>query len=102
MWARLTRIPGLPPERIDGAVRMFEEEELPMIEQHEGFQGITLMVDPSLGTAAALSLWDTQQNMRESEKLARNAREQAIERAGQAPGPQRDLVVEHFEVKLTR
>ncbi len=103
MWARLTRIPGLAPERIDDAVNMFEEQELPLLEQSEGFEGITVMVDPALGTVAALSMWDTQQHMRDSEKHAHQAREQAIERgAGGSPGPQRDLVVEHLEVKLTR
>jgi heme-degrading monooxygenase HmoA len=102
MWARLTRIPGLPPERIDDVVKMFEEQELPMIEQHEGFQGITVMVDPDLGTAAALSLWDTQQHMRDSEKQAQASREQVIQETGDQPGPRRDLIVERLEVKLQR
>ena len=104
MWARLTRIPGLAPERIDEAVSMFEEQELPLLEQSEGFEGITVMVDPALGTVAAMSLWDTQQHMRDSEKHAHQAREQAIERGGgsERPGPQRDTVVEHLEVKLSR
>ena len=102
MWARLTRIPGLPPERIDEVVEMFEQQELPMIEQHEGFKGITVMVDPALGTAAALSLWETQQHMRDSEKQAQAAREQVIKEAGDQPGPRRDMIVERLEVKLQR
>ncbi|MEX2253539.1 MAG: hypothetical protein WD649_05250 [Thermoleophilaceae bacterium] len=92
----------MAPERIDDAVSMFEDQELPLLEQSDGFEGITVMVDPALGTVAALSLWDTQQHMRDSEKHAAQAREEALQRTGATAGPQRDLVVEHLEVKLTR
>src|SRR5207248_5114702 len=40
MFARMSRIAGLPPERIDEARQYFEQQELPALEQQKGFGGV--------------------------------------------------------------
>lgn len=98
MYARMSRFAGLPAERIDDTLRQFSEEGLTAFEEQSGFEGITVLVDYKGGKAAAISFWDSEATMRRSEKAAALARDQAVERAG----PQRDPVVDHYEVVLTR
>ena len=98
MHARMSRFAGLPAERIDQTVQQFNEDGLAALEQQSGFQGITVLVDHRAGKAAAISFWDSEASMRESEKAAALARDQAVETAG----PDREPVVDHYEVVLTR
>jgi hypothetical protein len=98
MHARLSRFAGLDPERIDATVRQFEEEALPRLEQQPGFRGITVGVNYQGGQAVAIALWETEADMRRSEKLAAEAREQAVATAG----PSRTPIVDHYEVVVHR
>jgi hypothetical protein len=98
MHARLSRFAGLDPERVDATVRQFEEEALPRLEQQPGFRGITVGVNYQGGQAVAIALWDTEADMRRSEKLAAEAREQAVATAG----PSRTPIVDHYEVVVHR
>jgi hypothetical protein len=98
MHARLSRFAGLDPERIDATVRQFEEEQLPRLEQAAGFRGITVGVNHRSGQAVALALWETEADMRESERIAEEAREQAVATAG----PARTPIVDKYEVVLHR
>ncbi len=98
MWARLTRFVGLGPERIAQAVQEFEEQQLPAIEQLPGFEGVYVMVDNRGGIAAALTLWETQEGLKNSETLAQQAREAAIQTAG----PERPPLIDQFEVVLQK
>ena len=56
-------------------LRQFEEEALPRLEQEPGFRGITLGVNYQHGQAIALALWETEADMRQSEKLAGEVRD---------------------------
>lgn len=96
MHARLSRFAGLDAERIDDMVRQFDEEGLSSLQEQQGFEGITLAVNYTSGQALALSLWDTEGHMRESERAASEAREQAIATAG----PSRAPIVDRYEVVL--
>jgi heme-degrading monooxygenase HmoA len=98
MYARMTKFVGLPPERIDQALAEFKEGQLSELEGQEGFQGIMVLVDRPAGTAAALSMWDSESHMKESERTADRARESAVALAK----PERFPVVDHFEVVLSR
>jgi hypothetical protein len=98
MHVRLSRFAGLDPERIDATVRQFQEEALPRLEQAAGFRGITVGVNTRAGQAVAVALWETEADMRESERLADEAREQAVATAG----PARTPVVDNYEVVLHR
>ena len=44
MHARMSRIAGLPPERIDEARQYFEQAELPALQKQQGYQGVIVMV----------------------------------------------------------
>jgi heme-degrading monooxygenase HmoA len=98
MHARLSRFGGLDPERIDATVREFEEEALPRLEQQPGFRGITVGVSYQSGQAVAIALWESEADMSRSEKLAAEAREQAVATAG----PSRTPIVDHYEVVIQR
>ena len=94
MHARLSRFAGLEPERIEATLRQFEEEALPRLQQAPGFRGITLGVNYQHGQAIALALWETEAEMRQSEKVADEARDQAVD----THGPVREAIVDDFEV----
>ena len=94
MHARLSRFAGLDPERIDEALRQFEEAGLSDLAQLPGFRGITVCVNRKSGQAAAITLWETEGDMKRSEELAIKARERAVATAG----PSREPIVDVYEV----
>jgi|SRR5947209_17628922 len=98
MHARLSRFAGLPPERIDRTIRGFEEGELQLVEKCEGFKGVVVMVNRAAGQAAAITYWESEANMRESEKVAGQAVQAALERGE----PSREPVIDRYEVLLQR
>ncbi len=98
MHARVSRFAGLDGERIHDVVRQFEGEGLSSLQQQKGFGGITVAVNYASGQAVAMTLWESDADMRESERVASEAREKAIATAG----PSRAPVVDHYEVILQR
>ena len=98
MHARLSRFAGLPPERIDRTIRGFEEGELRLVEQCPGFKGVVVMVNRASGQAAAITYWESEEDMRESEKVAGQAVQAALERSE----PSREPVIDRYEVVLQR
>jgi hypothetical protein len=50
------------------------------------------------GQAVAIALWESEADMSRSEKLAAEAREQAVATAG----PSRTPIVDHYEVVIQR
>lgn len=97
MHARLSRFAGLDAERIEETVRQFREEGLATLRAQKGFEGATVAVNYATGQAFALTLWDSEGDMRESERAATEAREQAIATAG----PSRVPVVDRYEVVVS-
>src|SRR5436305_1705214 len=79
MYARMSRIAGLPPERIDEARQYFEQQELPALEHQKGFDGVLVMVDRADGRATAITFWQTQEDMRASDRAADEARAATLE-----------------------
>jgi heme-degrading monooxygenase HmoA len=98
MHARLSRFAGLDPERIEETTRQFEDESLEALAQQPGFRGITVGVNRRSGKAVTLTLWETEADMRQSAKLADEAREQAVATAK----PERDPIVDDYEVLVSR
>jgi heme-degrading monooxygenase HmoA len=94
MHARLSRFAGLDPERIEETVHQFRDGALPELREQQGFKGITVAVNRRTGQALAVTLWETEADMKASEKLATQAREQAIATAR----PSREPIVDHYEV----
>jgi hypothetical protein len=98
MYARMTTFAGLPPERVDPAIREFQEGQLPLLEQEDGFQGVLVLVNRGQGRAAALTLWETEAHMRASEKIADRARDSAVA----TTRPAREPIVDRFEVVVQK
>jgi heme-degrading monooxygenase HmoA len=96
MHARLSRFAGLPPERLDQTVDEFREQQLPELERQAGYRGVVVMLNRSSGQAAALSFWESEADLRASEKLAARAREAAVATAQ----PEREAVVDSYEVVI--
>lgn len=96
MYGRLSRFAGLDPEHIEATLRQFQEEALPRLKQEPGFRGITLGVNYEHGQAIALALWESEADLRQSEKLAGEVRDQAVDRHG----PVREAIVDDYEVVL--
>lgn len=78
----------------DDAVRAFEQARGP-VEQMAGNQGAMLLVSPNGDKAMTITLWESEQALRDSEEQANRAREQA---AGGVGMTIRD--VEPYEVAL--
>jgi heme-degrading monooxygenase HmoA len=98
MHARLSRFAGLPPERLDQTVDEFREQQLPELERQAGYKGVVVMLNRSSGQAAALSFWESEADLRASEKLAARAREAAIATAQ----PEREPIVDSYEVVIRK
>jgi len=98
MHARLSRFAGLPPERLEETIREFEEEQLPAIEEQPGFAGFFMGVDYNAGRAAAISFWDSREDMEASARMAGQARDQVAATA-QAP---REPIVDQYEVVISK
>jgi heme-degrading monooxygenase HmoA len=98
MHLRLSRFAGLDPDRIDETLQRFQEDELPRLEQQEGFGGITVGINRGTGQAVAVVLWESETAMRTSEKLADEVRDRAVATAK----PSREPVVDHYEVVLRK
>ena len=98
MYTRLTRMVGLPPERIEATLGRFEREDLPAIEQQQGYRGVTVGVDEQGGKAFVITLWETREDMLASEKRAAEARDTAVSELD----PERPPIVDHFEIKLQK
>lgn len=101
MYARLSRFAGLPPERIDDTVDQFAKGALPTFEQMSGYKGVLIAVNQAEGKAAAITFWETRDDMHESDKLADQARAAALEQA-HGSEPTREPVVDHYEVVIQR
>ena len=99
MHARMSRIAGLPPERIDEARQYFEQAELPALQKQQGYKGVIVMVDRNDGRATAITFWDTLDDLKASDRTADQAREATMERA-RSVDPSREPVIERYEVLI--
>ena len=97
MFARVSRFVGLPPERIEATLKMFQEEYLPSIQQLQGFRGVEVMVDRQGGRAIATTYWETKEDLDASAKAVGQAREAAVS----ALDPERPPLTESYEILLS-
>jgi len=95
MHARLTTL-MLDPDRLGEAITQLESDEIPRFKQIDGFKGFTLLVDRDSGKTTAVSFWESEAAMRESEQAVQPSRQRAAETGGAAGEP----TVERFEVAL--
>ena len=76
MYSRIARY-EVPPERLDEAVRAFDEAARGLSEL-DGSLGGYLLVDREGGTAMTLTLWADQESMSRSEVAAAALRRRAV------------------------
>ena len=92
MYARVTTLQA-DTARMEDAVRFTREQLIPRAKTLPGFQGGYWLGDRATGRAMAITLWDTEEEMRASEELAAQLRDES---AGQLGGTV--LSVERMEV----
>ena len=92
MFARVTRLQG-QVDRLDQGIRIFQEQTLPVVQAQSGFTGAYLLVDRQQGTALAISMWDSEGAMQQSEHDIAEQRTQAAQQMGAG-----EPTVEHYEV----
>jgi len=92
--ARVTTL-QMDPSTLDETTAQLENEDVPGFKRLDGFKGMTLIADRQSGKTLALSFWESEEAMRQSEEAVKGARQRAAETGG-AGEPQ----VERFEVLL--
>lgn len=92
MHARVSTFQG-PTDKIDEGLRVAEEDILPALGQEPGFKGIIFLGDRKSGKTIAVTLWEDEQAMRNSEEDANQLRQQAADAEGSTIES-----VERFEV----
>lgn len=95
MHARVTTL-TMEPARLNDAIRQLEADEIPRWKQIDGFKGFTLLVNRGSGHSTAVSFWESEAAMRESEEAVSGSRERAAETGGASDSP----TVERFEVVI--
>ncbi len=94
MYARVTKIKATP-EKLDEAIRQYQEETVPMIERMGG-KGGYLLVDRKNGNTLSITLWDTEQDMQASEEQGNRMRARAAQTSSAAQPPE----VERYQVAV--
>lgn len=92
MYARVSTIQG-PTDQLDQGLERMKTEIVPSVKQL-GAQGIISLADRTTGKSLTITLWDTEEDLRESEEQANQLRRQAAEGIGASSEPQ----VERYEV----
>jgi heme-degrading monooxygenase HmoA len=94
MHARVTTL-DMDPSKVDEVRDQLEGEDVPEFQKLDGFKGMTLLTDRQTGKTIAVTFWESEDALRQSEEAVKDARRRAAESGG-AGGPQ----VERFEVIL--
>jgi hypothetical protein len=94
----MSRFAGLPPERIEQTIREFEEGQLQALSQQPGYKGVMIGIDRAEGKSIAITFWETSENLRASDRLADQARQQALD----AVKPSREPIVDRYEIVVQR
>jgi heme-degrading monooxygenase HmoA len=92
--ARVSLYEGGPGVNIDSAMQRFEDA-LKDLQQIDGHQGSTLLVDRNGGKAVTITYWDTEDHLNASVQAANELRQQAADAGGLSI---RDVA--HYEVAL--
>lgn len=94
MFARMSTFEG-PAERIDEEIRETGGRTVPAVRRIPGSVGMVALVDRVSGKMVAITLWESEQAMKESEEAADGIRRESAEQSGE-----RIASVERFEVAV--
>jgi hypothetical protein len=78
MHARLTRFQG-PTTSLDESIRIATTQAIPATAQLPGYVGAIFLVDRESGKLVTLSLWETEDHLRESDRTVARWRQQAAD-----------------------
>ena len=94
MFARVSTFQG-PPDQTSKGIRVAREQILPAARLQDGFVGIFLLYDREGGRSLAITLWETEEDLKASEEAALRARAESALASG-------DVIVgvERYEVAL--
>jgi heme-degrading monooxygenase HmoA len=90
MWARVSSYQG-SSEQVDAAAARLPEQAL---REMSGFERAYLLVDRESGKALTITLWESEDALRESEERANQLRSQVAEDLGATGTP----TIERYEV----
>lgn len=94
MFARVSTFRG-PVDQTAEGIQVAREQILPAARLQDGFKGIYILFDRASGESLALTLWDTEDDLRASEEAALLARTESAEVSGEAI-----VSVRRYEVAL--
>jgi heme-degrading monooxygenase HmoA len=94
MFARVTTYEG-PPEQLDQGIKHSRERILPAVRNIAGFSGVLFLADRQTGKAHTITLWESEQAMRDSEEEAGRFRQESAEAGGETIAG-----VERYEVAI--
>jgi heme-degrading monooxygenase HmoA len=90
MWARVSTYRG-SPEQVEAAAARLPEQAL---QEMSGFERAYLLIDRESGNALTITLWESEDALRESEERANQLRSQVTDDLGATGAP----TVERYEV----
>lgn len=82
------------PDKLTGLIK-FSEEQLPDTREAPGFKGFYLLADRQNGKVVSISLWDSDDDLRQFEARGAQLRKEASSELSMAPTP-----VDLYEVVL--
>jgi hypothetical protein len=94
MHARVSTITG-SPDQAEAGISDFREEVVPWIREHGGRGGI-LLVDRETGKAVAVTLWNDEESMRQSEEAANEHRRRVSDQMESTESP----MIDRYEVAV--
>ena len=94
MHARVTTVAG-DPSKTEAGVAQFRDQALPAVKGMQGYEGAILLVDRQKGAGLAITLWASEDDMRNSEEAVMELRR----RAGEAMGADQQEV-DRYEVAI--
>ena len=95
MYARVTTVQG-QADRLEEGIRTFQEQTVPFLRGQAGFKNAYLLVDRQQAKALAISVWESEEAMQQTEEAIAQQRQQAAQQMG-ASTP----TVERYEVAFT-
>jgi quinol monooxygenase YgiN len=66
MHARVTRV-QLQPDKLDEAIRIYQESVIPAARQQPGFRSTQLITDRASGMGLSITVWESEADLQASE-----------------------------------
>lgn len=81
MHARVT-LSDTPTDKVDLAIKVINEEVIPAAKKIAGFKGGYWLGDRTTGKGITITLWDSEQSLKEGEEAAKQLRSEAAKKIG--------------------